>query len=61
MKVCEKCGNEISTPDGVNRCKSCESGKKKKKNALSRKDIDQVMRDCGMVKVKGAMGGTYYE
>jgi len=27
----------------------------------SRRDKDQAMRDIGMVKVKGALGGTYWE
>ena len=27
----------------------------------SRKIRDQVMRDLGLVKVRGAMGGTYWE
>jgi hypothetical protein len=27
----------------------------------ARRDRDQVMRDMGMVKVRGALGGTYWE
>ena len=29
--------------------------------AISRRIKDQVYTDLGMVKVKGALGGTYYE
>ena len=27
----------------------------------ARKARDQVLRDCGLVKVRGALGGTYWE
>lgn len=27
----------------------------------NRKAREQVMRDCGLVKVRGALGGTYWE
>lgn len=37
-----------------------ELAKRKKRNAR-RKEIDDVYRSCGMVKVRGALGGTYYE
>lgn len=63
MKVCDICGDEIATRDGENRCPKCvkaSAGKKRllKKNAQTR---DQIMRDLGLVKVKGAMGGVYWE
>lgn len=63
MKVCDICGDEIATRDGENRCSKCvkaSAGKKHllKKNAQTR---DQIMRDLGLVKVKGAMGGVYWE
>lgn len=41
-----------------------ELGKKmlqaKRKNE-ARRERDQAYRDCGMVKVRGALGGTYWE
>lgn len=58
MKACGKCGNEISTKDGDNNCGKCRN---KKKAAESRKMRDQAMRDLGLTKVRGAMGGTYWE
>lgn len=70
MKVCETCGQEISTQDGNNQCLSYEEldlllQKTKqrcqriaKRNRQSR---DQAMRDLGLVKVRGALGGTYWE
>jgi hypothetical protein len=27
----------------------------------ARKERDQAMRDCGLVKVRGALGGVYWE
>ena len=62
MKVCEKCGEEIATKDGDNLCNDCDEGKKKRdKRNAARRAREQVLRDCGLVKVKGAMGGTYWE
>jgi hypothetical protein len=64
MKVCEKCGVEIYTRDGENKCQACEDGKKpsrKRTGGLTRKDRDAIMASLGLVKVRGALGGTYYE
>jgi uncharacterized Zn finger protein (UPF0148 family) len=65
MKVCEVCGDEICTKDGDNACPRCEQEQatkaKRAKRNKARRDLDQVMRDHGMVKVKGALGGTYWE
>lgn len=57
MKVCEKCGEEIGTKDGDNHCGKCH----KKDRAKRRKEREDVLRSCGLVKVRGAMGGTYWE
>jgi uncharacterized Zn finger protein (UPF0148 family) len=62
MKVCEICGNEISTRDGENRCSRCEN--KSKRNARARRrrrEIQEAMESLGLKKVRGSMGGTYYE
>lgn len=63
MKVCEICGEEIGTLDGDNSCFSCDDAGKKKKAARrkARRDRDDALRSLGLVKVKGAMGGTYWE
>ena len=64
MKVCQICGDEIGTRDGDNVCRSCEDETSRKKKAAARRrrrERDEVMRSCGMVKVRGAMGGTYWE
>ena len=59
MKVCEKCGDEICTKDGDNCCEACD-GKRVRRNAI-RREREQAMRDLGLVKVRGALGGTYWE
>lgn len=64
MKVCQTCGEEIYTRDGDNRCRTCEeetSRKKKAEARLKRKERDDVMRSLGLKKVRGALGGTYWE
>lgn len=66
MKVCEKCGDEICTRDGDNRCPACEDNPPRtkvgvKNRAADRKAKDEAMRSLGLVKVKGAMGRTYWE
>jgi uncharacterized Zn finger protein (UPF0148 family) len=62
MKVCSKCGTEICTKDGENLCQDCERKKISRKKAAQRRHaMDDVMDSLGLVKVRGAMGGTYYE
>lgn len=66
MKVCEICGNEILTRDGENRCRHCEDyedlpAESRAKRKRARRAKDEVMRSLGLVKVRGAMGGTYWE
>lgn len=59
MKVCEVCGNEIFTKDGDNSCLKCDNKPKKKK--ARRNPNDEIMKSLGLTKVKGAMGGVYWE
>lgn len=64
MKVCEKCGEEIGTKDGENRCEPCEeavSRAKRTKASANRRARAEAMRSLGMVRVRGALGGTYWE
>lgn len=62
MKVCEVCGTEIDTRDGDNRCDACEEVcMKKARKSAARKERDSVMRSLGLVKVRGALGGMYWE
>lgn len=63
MKVCSRCGEEIDTKDGENTCPDgCKRKKGQfKKTKLSRKVRESILSDLGLVKVKGAMGGTYWE
>src|SRR3990172_8381395 len=67
MKVCSNCGSEnVGMRDGENLCEACE--KDETKSALARERRKQerngherAMRDLGLVKVRGACGGTYWE
>lgn len=61
MKVCEKCGEEIGTRDGDNMCRACEDGIKRANRGLKRRQRESIMRSLGLVKVRGALGGTYWE
>ena len=61
MKVCECCGIEIGGKDGENRCPACEERPRSKRKGLTRTQRDRIMRSFGLKKVRGALGGTYYE
>jgi hypothetical protein len=70
VKVCEQCGREISTRDADNRCEACEelSGRtdqqakaKRRKARQRRQAMRDAMESIGLVRVRGAMGGVYYE
>jgi len=66
MKFCEICCDEIATKDGDNLCRDCDERQehdKRRRNGANkhRRLREQVMRDLGLVKVKGALGGTYWE
>lgn len=67
MKVCNKCGIEIDGLDGDNYCPDCDrddpppSPKQKQTKKLSRKAREEIYRELGLVKVKGALGGSYWE
>jgi len=70
MKVCNRCGDEIDTKDGENFCNGCQAiidgdrvkaAEKKARAKLLRQERDAAMRSIGMTKLKGALGGTYWE
>ena len=64
MKVCARCGEEIWTRDGDNLCAACDRAEglgRGRKPSISRKAREDVMRSLGLVKVRGALGGTYWE
>ena len=64
MKFCETCGCHIETRDGDNRCSDCDLINDKKrltKAHEARKTREEALKDLGLVKVRGALGGTYWE
>jgi len=65
MKVCNTCGEEHNGLDGENHCQACRNhqiaGKRAARAKANRETRADVMRSLGLVKVRGAMGGTYWE
>ena len=65
MKVCEKCGIEIGTKDGENCCEPRDvlafSLRAKKLRTKQRRERADIMQSLGLMKVRGALGGTYWE
>lgn len=62
MKVCEVCGEEIGGKDGENRCDSCDRKEITRiKRSMARRMREAALRSCGLVKVRGALGGVYWE
>lgn len=65
MKVCERCGIEIYTRDAENECLECEDAQDTKRRGIkahaSRLAREDALASCGLVKVRGALGGTYWE
>ncbi len=67
MKVCNLCGEDIDgTKDGQNTCDGCEArqdaGKQKRARAtIARRARNEAIKSLGLVKVRGALGGTYWE
>ena len=63
MKVCKVCGKEFDGRDGDNTCPDCENASKAKhaRARANRKALEDVYSSCGLVKVRGAMGGVYWE
>ena len=42
-------------------CTVCEAEQKRRDRCAARRNRDAAYRDCGMVRVRGALGGTYWE
>lgn len=67
MKFCNCCGTEIFTRDGENTCRTCEDAQDAKqkcklaKAKMARNLRESLLADCGLVKVRGALGDTYDE
>jgi len=74
MKVCETCGVEIAPAasgfynNAQKECAECakigcgpQDVPAFKKARAKRKEREQALRDLGLVKVRGKLGGTYWE
>ncbi|KKK84150.1 hypothetical protein LCGC14_2786250 [marine sediment metagenome] len=62
FETCPSClryirlGDELDDPKGY-----ASTTRRLHRAAINRRIMDQVYTDLGMVKVRGALGGTYYE
>lgn len=50
----------VCDPDFIKRMDARDEVRRLKAR-IARRERDQAYADCGMVKVRGSMGGTYYE
>lgn len=58
MKVCGKCLNEFDGKDGENNCGKCRRNSKRRSQ---RAELKAVYESLGLKRVRGALGGTYFE
>lgn len=67
MKVCENCTSEDVGLDGENLCPACDATEgdkvklRRQRAKVQRKAREDVMRSMGLVKVRGSLGGVYWE
>lgn len=65
IKTCDTCGTQIGAGEDRELCLWCSRlnpSKSAKERRRRNKSIrESVLRDLGMVKVRGALGGTYWE
>jgi hypothetical protein len=62
MKVCKNCLMEFDGRDGENTCRDCEQRRKRNGKAKSRRAaMREVYESLGLTKVRGALGGVYFE
>jgi len=63
--LCQNCALPSSCWSDNHHVNKAETAKRKKisrkKAAQRRREMDDAMDSLGLVKVRGAMGGTYYE
>jgi hypothetical protein len=52
---------EVSQEEFERISAECQAKAKRAARNKARRDRDQVMRDLGLVKVRGNLGGTYWE
>lgn len=69
MKFCELCGEEMAESSEASNHATCEAeaarkvkdaARRARRNA-ARRARNQAYRDLGMTRVRGNLGGTYYE
>lgn len=60
--TCQQSPDALMTGKLIPGCPRCDEwiARRNRKNT-ARRERDQAMRDLGLVKVKGSLGGTYWE
>lgn len=66
MIQCSKCGfkfvkENITKINKIPYCLDCGKIRRNYIAKLRRRGVNQVMKDMGLTKVRGALGGIYYE
>lgn len=66
MKLCANCSSEDVGGDGETLCRVCDAAetaaeRKRQRARMNRRAREQALRDCGLVKVRSALGGVYWE
>jgi len=69
MKFCAKRMAEIDTKDGENICAKCANhaafdrrvSRLRERRERDRKGRHEALTSLGLIRVRGAMGGVYYE
>ena len=59
MEVCKVCGGGLIGKEKI--CPTCKRKARQARTRQARKERESVMRDMGLVKVRGALGGVYWE
>jgi hypothetical protein len=57
---CKECGSLIDSRDGE-KCDWCKAAAGADVRGKTQKVMDEVIKSLGLVKVKGNLGGTYWE
>lgn len=48
-------------PHDTKSCADCNARRKTRQASQRKAERESILRDCGLVKVRGALGGIYWE
>jgi hypothetical protein len=55
------CGQDGQYPDATTEQRVLRAVGARRRQAANRRDREDALRSCGLVKVRGALGGVYWE